>query len=400
MTMSRYTGVTQCGMTGKWSAYTSGHGRRKFLGRWPTAREAAVARYRADLHFGNEPRLRVPHASRALGPASPTDLQRLARLRHHELYRSSPYLGVSRSPGGKWIAKVYVGGKSVRVTGYTREKDAAEARDRLALHLKGRAVPLNFPKRKLKPASFNQLRRELGLLPAGRKRKYVGLMSPTKNSNWRIRVRKGSQKFTLGGFLSKRAAAKAHDRLALHLLGPDARLNYPNRKLTPASLDELRSELPRYKSKTSRFRGVLHRPRNERSQWEAFVHFGGRRVSAGDWQTECEAALARDRAFLFHDMRLGPLNFPKLARALGPMPASDLVIQSRRAFKSLTSSRYRGVHAANGRWVAEIRHRSRKVYLGRFDDELAAARAYDEAAATLHGQAAKLNFDPTGVQMP
>jgi len=58
-----------------------------------------------------------------------------------------------------------------------------------------------------------------------------------------------------------------------------------------------------------------------------------------------------------------------------------------------TSSRYRGLtrrQQASGRivWIAQLTHR----YLGTFTDEITAARTYDEAAFTLYGEFARLNF--------
>jgi hypothetical protein len=59
-----------------------------------------------------------------------------------------------------------------------------------------------------------------------------------------------------------------------------------------------------------------------------------------------------------------------------------------------TSSRFIGVHFDKQRrkWAVHIRHNGRKLWLGRFTDELAAARAYDLAAIKYHGEFARPNF--------
>ena len=59
-----------------------------------------------------------------------------------------------------------------------------------------------------------------------------------------------------------------------------------------------------------------------------------------------------------------------------------------------TTSRFIGVHFAKRekKWVAQIEHTKKKIWLGYFADEADAARAYDAAAAKYHGEFARLNF--------
>ncbi len=60
------------------------------------------------------------------------------------------------------------------------------------------------------------------------------------------------------------------------------------------------------------------------------------------------------------------------------------------------SSVYKGVcwHKYNKKWSAEIKSNHRQIHLGYFDDEIEAAKAYDEAAKKYHGEFACLNFPP------
>ncbi len=59
------------------------------------------------------------------------------------------------------------------------------------------------------------------------------------------------------------------------------------------------------------------------------------------------------------------------------------------------SSRYKGVcwDKANQKWMAYIRIEGRQTKLGRFRNELVAARAYDTAARKYHGVYALCNFE-------
>lgn len=59
-----------------------------------------------------------------------------------------------------------------------------------------------------------------------------------------------------------------------------------------------------------------------------------------------------------------------------------------------SSSTYKGVSWCKSRqvWEAQIKCNGISKYLGRFADELEAAKAYDEAARILHGKFARLNF--------
>ncbi|MFH1370520.1 MAG: HNH endonuclease [Planctomycetota bacterium] len=59
-----------------------------------------------------------------------------------------------------------------------------------------------------------------------------------------------------------------------------------------------------------------------------------------------------------------------------------------------TTSQFIGVsfHKQRRRWVAVIKYKGGKKWLGRFVNEIEAAKAYDEAAKKYHGEFARLNF--------
>lgn len=63
-------------------------------------------------------------------------------------------------------------------------------------------------------------------------------------------------------------------------------------------------------------------------------------------------------------------------------------------FRRNCSSRYKGVtwNRRRNKWVAQIMARGEIKFLGGFEDEINAGKAYDEAAKKYHGEFANLNF--------
>ncbi len=59
-----------------------------------------------------------------------------------------------------------------------------------------------------------------------------------------------------------------------------------------------------------------------------------------------------------------------------------------------STSRFKGVHFAKkaGKWIATISCNGKSIYLGSFDAEIEAAKAYDRKARELFGEFAYLNF--------
>lgn len=67
---------------------------------------------------------------------------------------------------------------------------------------------------------------------------------------------------------------------------------------------------------------------------------------------------------------------------------------NKRMLEKGRKSKYKGVswHKQHGKWYAGICHNYKQIYLGLYDDEVEAAKAYDKKAIELFGVFAQLNF--------
>ena len=65
---------------------------------------------------------------------------------------------------------------------------------------------------------------------------------------------------------------------------------------------------------------------------------------------------------------------------------------NRKKTKNPTSSKYKGVRWRKNRWECSIKYRNKRIYLGRFENEINAAKQYDKIAKQLFGEFANLNL--------
>ncbi len=128
--------------------------------------------------------------------------------------------------------------------------------------------------------------------------KYKGVHWNKKSGLWEAAIRKDNKQVSLGMYKTELAAASAYNDSARRIWGEYAVLNDIN------EVDYRRMRHFRKSDKAhSRFLGVT---RNARGKWIARLTMNGKRKTLGYYQTEEEAAIAFNKAYVEHTGKEAP----------------------------------------------------------------------------------------------
>ena len=162
-------------------------------------------------------------------------------------------------------------------------------------------------------------------------------------------------------------------------------------------------------STVPKYRGVTYK--KSTSLWKAGIKVQGSKHELGYYDTQEAAGRAYDMAYICaKGLKPKYLNFPSTDYSphldgLATLTVEDLSKQLRTtaAQRDQKTSKYQGIRWVRGRkgkWEASIKVASRQMYLGLYDTEQQAARAYDQAVMVRWSRGVGPSMAPSTATFP
>ena len=132
---------------------------------------------------------------------------------------------------------------------------------------------------------------------------FIGVGKNADGLKYMARIYINCKAKIIGSYDTAKQAAKAHDKAAIKLRRPLAKLNYPNN--APVGYTPIQKAV--YSNNTVGYKGVyIHR-----KKFLAQIRIDGKTTHIGTYDTAQEAAVAYDHAVLNNNLSPSLLNFPQ-----------------------------------------------------------------------------------------
>jgi len=179
-----------------------------------------------------------------------------------------------------------------------------------------------------------------------------------------------NRKIVCRTFYNEIDAAEAYDKLVLYIFGPNAKINFPEKREEYLKLD-LKSFYTDFlaKKKSSLFTGVSWS--NSHKKWVAYINNRpdtGKDFILGYFDIEEEAAEIRDLAVIYFKIK-SKLNFPDKVSEYLKIDVEKII--KKIEINRKQSSIHKGVSKNNGKWQSHYydNDNKKRIHIGTFSSE-------------------------------